>query len=399
MGKLTAAKVRGLKVQGRYLDGDGLSLIIDQAGRRYWGYRFMRQGRSRTMGLGNADAITLAEARQRHADARALVLRHMDPLDQRQASRASQAPARARSFAQAVEAFIRDHRAGWRGPRLEEQWRNSLRDYAAMLDPLPVGDIGTEQVLGVLRPIWAAKPETASRLRSRIEAILAYAIAHGWRPGPNPAMWRGGLKPLLAAPAKLRTATHYAALPWARAPAFMRKLRAVESMHALALQFVILTGARSGEVRGMKWSEVDWDTATWTVPANRMKAGKEHRVPLSEPALELLRRLRAIRFSDHVFPNRSGGPLVDCTLLRVIRELGEETVVVHGFRSCFRDWAADNGKSADAAEAALAHARGNAVVQAYARSDLLEQRRPLMQQWARYLVPTEAVVVPISVAA
>jgi integrase len=398
MGKLTAAKVRGLKTQGRYLDGDGLSLIVDQAGRRYWAYRYQRAHRSRTMSLGNADEITLAEARQRHVDARALLLRDQDPLDQRQASRASQAAARGRSFTQASEAYIEAHRAAWRGPRLEDQWRNALRDYAGPLAPMPVGDIGAEDVLAVLRVIWAAKPETASRLRSRIAAILDYATARGWRTGPNPALWRGGLKSLLPATAKLHTTTHYKALAWAQAAGFVAKLQGIESMQAWALQLLILTAVRSGEVRGMRWSEVDRDAATWTVPAARMKTGQEHRVPLSPPALALLARMDAIRSGDVVFPGRSGGVLADFMLLRVIRELDYKDITVHGFRSTFRDWCAENGKPADAAEAALAHMPGK-IERAYQRSDLLEQRRTLMAAWARFLLPTEAVVVPLQPAA
>jgi integrase len=338
-----------------------------------------------------------------------MVKAKVDPLDQREqakqaASDAAQASLRqkleAQSFAQVAEQYIAAHAPGWRGARSLDSWQQSLRAHAyPVIGIIAIADIQLADVLKVLQPIWTTIPESASRIRGRIELILDYAAAMGWRSGPNPALWRGGLKPLLPHTSKIRATVPQPALGWHDAPAFMAKLQTVDSIHAMALQVVILTAARSGEVRGMVWPEVNFDTATWTIPASRMKAGKEHRVPLNEPALDLLRRLWSIRSADLVFPSRRGGvPLRDHTLNRVIRRLGYDHAVAHGFRSTFRDWASDTGKPADAAEAALAHLPASKVIAAYARSDLLEVRRGLMNQWAAYLTQPPAQVIPLRAA-
>jgi integrase len=396
MGKMTAATVRGLREPGRHADGHGLSLLIDRAGRRYWTYRYMLSGRSRTMTLGNADAMTLAEARSAHTDARSLVLKGRDPLAAREAAKAP--PPRQHSFGEAAAAYIANHRAGWRGPRVAEQWRQSLADHARKLTDKPVAAITTEDVLKVLLPIWADLPETASRVRSRIELILDAATALGWRQGPNPAMWRGGLKAVLPSKGTLRKTKHYAALDWASAPALMAALRErTTGMGALCLRFLMLTACRSGEARGARWDEIDMVNRVWTIPAGRTKQGRPHRVPLSQPATDILAMLAEVRTeSPLVFFGTGSGlrPLADVTLKDALRRLGHGDVTVHGMRSCFRDWCADHGKSAELAEAALAHLPASMVVQAYQRSDLLDARRGLMDAWASFLTAPPAVVIP-----
>jgi integrase len=404
MATLKAVQVPGLTKTGRYADGRGLFLDV-RGGARAWVYRYQLNNRDRLMSLGSPDdGMSLAEARIEHAKVWAMVKDKRDPLDVRQqetqqkieeARAIEQAKLAAQSFAEVSELYVASHRAGWRGRRSLGAWQQTLRDYInPVIGDMAVADIQLGDVLKVLQPIWQTVPESASRIRGRIEVVLDYAAAKGWRTGPNPAIWRGGLKALLPAKPKVRPIVPHPAIDWHEAPAFMAKLAALDTMQAMALRLVILTAARSGEVRGMTWSEVNFDTATWTVPAKRMKAGKDHRVPLSVPALELLRRLWEMRSGDLVFPNRSGRkPLLDCVLVRVIRLLGDDHAVVHGFRSTFRDWCSDTGKSADAAEAALAHLPASKVVAAYARSDLLEPRRQLMAQWASYLTQPSAEVI------
>jgi integrase len=405
MGKLTAASVRGLKEPGRHADGHGLDLIVDKAGRRYWTYRYQQNGRSRTMSLGSADAIGLAEARARHAEARAQVLKGSDPLAAREQARAAAQEAagatrRVPTLSDCAEAYVAAHGAGWRGPRVADQWRHSLRDHVfPRLGNKPVGTLTTDDLLAVLEPIWKRLPQTAAKVRSRIENLLDYATARGWRSGPNPALWRGGLKTLLPSTEKVRATQHYAALPWQEAPALLAKLDAVNTMSGRALAFMIHTAVRSGEVRGARWDEIDLDAATWTLPASRMKAGKEHRVALSGAALAILASLHAVRTEEpRVFLGKGGRPMADVTLKDVLRRIGYGHVTVHGMRSTFRDWCADTGQSSDAAEAALAHVAGSAVVRAYQRSDLLDQRRPLMEAWASYLLRAPAEVIPLRAA-
>jgi integrase len=394
VGKLTAVGVKALRTEGRYLDGQGLALVVREGGQRYWTYRYTCRGRERLMSLGNADSLSLARARELHAKARAIVLAGGDPLADRQQSKV--APAEHR-FAEAAESYIQAHESSWHGKRTAETWRQSLADHVfPKLGQKPVAEIDRDDVLCVLTPIWTTIPESAARIRGRIEAIVAYAIARDWRTDANPAVWRGGLAMLLPRSRKVRPIEHHAALDWRDAPAFMAKLRELTTIHAMALQFIILTAARSGEVRGAKWHEIDLERATWTVPPERMKARKLYRVPLSDAAMEVLERMAAVRTGELVFFGRKlGQPLTDMSLLRVLWALDHKGITVHGFRSTFRDWCGDTGKSADAAEAALAHAPASRVVAAYARSDLLEQRRGLMDAWASFLAGSMGVVVPL----
>jgi integrase len=392
MGKLTAATVRGLRSPGKYADGAGLMLHVKNAKRRYWVFRYERAGKARHMTLGTADTVSLAEARARHTEARSLLLRGVDPLDERGKAKVDLT----HRFADVAEACIAARSQDW-VPRWTAQWRNTLRDYVLpSLGKRPVAEIGVEHVLRCLRPIWASKPTTANRVRSRIEAVMDYASAMRWREGPNPAVWRGGLKPLLAKPR--RTTKHLAALDWASAPALIANLPLNGNVAERCLAFLILTATRSGEARGCRWSEIDMANAIWTIPAARMKARQEHRVPLPGAALAILKPLAEVRTGELVFFGRGGGPLADTTLKDVLRQIGHGDITVHGFRSTFRDWCADTGKPADLAEMALAHVTGSAVVRAYARSDLLDRRRTLMDQWSVFMTQPPAVVVPLRAA-
>jgi integrase len=399
MGKLTAASVRGLIAPGRYADGQGLFLEV-RGGSRVWVYRYQLARRERLMSLGTAAAISLAEARQSHAEARSLVLRQIDPLDARQASRASAEAVATVSFAQAAAAYIDAHQAGWHGPRSVAQWQNSLAAYALpRFGTKPVDSVTVDDVLKALSPIWTTKTVTASIVRSRLELILDYARARGWRTGENPAIWRGNLRSLLPPPGKVHRTVHRAALPWRDAPALMAALASESNMAARCLRFLMLTATRSQEARACRWSEIDMGAALWTIPASRMKAGKQHRVPLSDAAMDILEALAGMRTGELVFFSRvRGRPVADTTLAAALKRRGQHAITIHGFRSTFRDWAADTGQPADAAELALAHVVGSQVTRAYARSDLLEARRTLMHAWAEFLLTPPAVVVPIRAA-
>jgi integrase len=394
MAKLTAVGVRSLRQVGKYADGDGLLLDVRAPDRRYWTYRYQRAGRVRWMSLGEASDVSLAEARAARDEARRLIRQGLDPLDERDRVKLDLS----RSFAQVAEACIAAKAPGWRHGRTAGQWRNMLRDYVTPhFGKLPIAEIGVAQVLKVLSPLWVAKPDVARRLRVRLEAVFDYAIALAWHPGPNPAVWRGGLKPLLAAKSKLPSA-HYAALDWHEVPALMAALAADESVAARCLAFLIMTASRSGEARGAAWAEIDPVARLWSLPAGRMKAGRDHRVPLSEPVLALLSGLRGLS-SRWVFPGHYAGRLMsDVTLKAVLHRHGYGAVTVHGFRSTFRDWAADTGKPADLAEQALAHVVGSAVERSYRRTDVLERRRALMAEWAEFLTAPPAQVLPFRAA-
>jgi integrase len=398
--KFSAADVRRLRKPGKYGDGQGLILHVVTKDRRNWIFRYMRAGRERVMGLGREADVSLADAREKAAAARKLLAAGIDPIDSRRAKQqaATAQQAAKTTFAEAAALYVSVHEPAWRSPKHRQQWKNTLATYAQpILGAVPVADIDTNMVLRVLQPIWNAKTETASRVRSRIEIVLDYATARGWRSGPNPATWRGNLKLMLPAKSKLRMVRHHPALAWREAPAFMAGLRKQGGMGARALEFAILTAARSGEVRGMRWDEVDMRNAIWTIAAARAKSAREHRVPLAAPALAILAAMAKLRDdSGLVFHGqRRGSPMSDVTPTAVLRRMGCGDVTTHGFRSSFRDWAADNGKSADVAEAALAHAIGNKTVAAYARTDLFDLRKELIGQWAAFLARSPASAVPL----
>lgn len=378
----------------------GLALQVSASGARSWVLRVMTGGKRRDMGLGGYPDVTLAGAREAARAARAKIKEGIDPITEAKAARSAARAAHATAvpFERAGRLYIEAHEPGWRNAKHGQQWRNTLETYAyPVIGDVLVRDVSLPQVLAVLEPIWRTKTETASRLRGRIESVLDWAAARGYRDGLNPARWRGHLDKLLPAPSKVMKPEHHAALPAAEVGAFMQALRKAEGMGARALEFVILTAARSGEVRGATWPEIDMDAAVWTVPGERMKAGKEHRVPLSPAALALLRALPRMAGTELVFPAPRGGPLSNMTLAAVLRRMGV-AAVPHGFRSTFRDWAGESTNYPnEVCEMALAHAIGNKAEAAYRRGDLFEKRRRLMNDWAAFCAKPQgrAQVIPI----
>lgn len=382
----SALKVRRANAPGRHPVGGvpGLLLQITESGAKSWVLRVMVGGRRRDVGLGPYPGVTLAGARDLARELRQEIRRGIDPVAERQAARYSLKSQREkeRTFKECAEAFLAAKSHEWSNRKHASQWRSTLEAYAyPIIGSLPVQSIEFAHIVGVLEPIWLTKTETASRLRGRIESVLAYATASGFRHGDNPARWRGNLDAVLPKPKKLAKVKHHKALPVDDLPKFWKRLQAVEGTGARALAFTILTAARSGEVRGAQWDEIDLKAKTWTVPASRMKSGREHVVPLSAPALRLLKALPAR--SGLVFPAPRGGQLSDMTLSAVLRRM-EVDATVHGFRSVFRDWASERtAYPREVCEQALAHSLG-AVERAYRRSDLLEKRRRLMEDWAKF---------------
>jgi len=405
-GKLTATAVAKVKEPGRYGDGGGLYLEVKPSGGKSWAFRFMLAGRSREMGLGPADAVTLAEAREKAQEARKLLQQGIDPLEQRKAQEAAACleQAKVMTFQECAEAYIAAHEAGWRNPKHRQQWANTLATYAyPVFGGLPVQDVDLPLVLKVLEPIWHGKTETASRLRGRIESILDWATVRGFRQGENPARWRGHLAKLLPQRAKVQKVEHHAALPYDELPAFMVQVRQRPALAALALEFCILTATRTSETLGARWEEIDLSAAVWTIPGERMKAGNDHRVPLSGRALEILDEMAKLRPADDgaafVFPGqRPGKPLSGMVFLMLLRRMERADLTGHGFRSTFRDWAAERTNYQNhVVESALAHVVGDKVEAAYRRGDLFEKRRRLMDAWAGYCMapPAKGEVVPL----
>jgi integrase len=386
MGALAVSRLTG---PGLHFVGgvSGLALQVLPKGGRTWILRAMMGGRRRDMGLGGFPDVTLADARAAARGAREQIRAGLDPIEElravasaRRASKISQI-----TFRQAVTAYIAAHEPGWRNIKHAQQWRNTLETYAhPVIGSVLIHDVDLTHVLAILEPIWKSKTETATRLRGRIEQVLDWATARGHRDGLNPARWRGHLDKLLARPSKIVRVEHHAALPVAEIGTFMGRLLALEGVGARALEFAILTASRSGEVRGATWSEIDLEGANWTIPAGRMKAGREHRVPLSPRATTLLRALPRIAGTSLVFPAPRGGTLSDMTLRAVLRRM-KVAAVPHGFRSTFRDWASEHTNyPRDAAEMALAHAIGDKVEAAYRRGDLFDKRRRMMADWAAF---------------
>jgi integrase len=393
IGRLTALKVEKAKEAGMYADGGGLYLRVTPEGTKNWVLRFMLNRRPRWMGLGPLALYGLQEARAKALDARRKRHEGIDPIEARRAERARQRldAAKAITFKQCAEAYVAAHRAGWRNEKHAAQWSATLSAYAyPVIGTLSVQTIDTGLVLKVLEPIWATKPETAGRLRGRLENILDFAKVRGDRDGENPARWRGHLDKLLPARSKVRAVEHHAALPYAELPAFLASLREQEGIAARALEFSILTAARTGEIIGARCSEIDLLDKTWTVPAARMKARREHRVPLSARALSVLDKMKAARKGDSggvfVFPGgKPGKPLSNMAFLMLMRRMGYGDLTAHGFRATFKTWASERTLyQNEIVEAALAHVIGDKVEQAYRRGDMFEKRRRLMAQWATF---------------
>jgi integrase len=387
--RLSAVKIASIKARGMYADGSGLYLQVSANGSRSWVFRFKANGRTRDMGLGSLGTISLAEARELAAECRRLRLNGIDPIDSRKMERveAQLLAARSMTFDQCRDVFIDAYKSAWRNEKHKAQWTSSLEAYVTpVFGSLPIQSIDVALVMKVLEPIWSTKPETASRIRGRIERVLDWAKVRGFRQGENPARWRGHLDALLPARGKVRQVRHHAALPYDEVGTFMAELRAREGIAARALEFAILTAARTSEVLGARWEEMDLDRKVWVVPPNRMKAGREHRVPLSRRAVAVLKTMHSLRQSDFVFPGqRRGKPLSDMSMLMMLRRMDRSDLTAHGFRSTFRDWAAERTNfPREVAEAALAHVVGDRTEAAYRRGDLFEKRRRLMDAWAAH---------------
>lgn len=383
LNRLTAREVQTIRKPGRHADGQGLYLHVDESGAKRWVFVFQWRGRRKEMGLGPVDLVELKAARDAKDAARRLVFAGKNPIEERRRNR-GEVPTFGALADEVVDAL------SLRNDKHREQWRKTMTDYAAPLRDMAVNDIDTDDILATLRPIWTRIPETASKVRGRIERVLDAAKARGYRVGENPARWRGHLALLI--PRSRRTVKHYEALPGDQLPAFMAELRTREGVSALALEWTILTAGRTNETRWAVWPEIDRKRKLWTIPAERMKGGREHRVPLSPAALAILDKLPG---GGYLFPGRSkGGCLSNMSMDKVLRSMGRE-VTVHGFRSTFKDWAEDHTDFPNGViEAALSHLVGDEVERAYRRGDALEKRRDLMDAWAAYCATPPAPPTP-----
>lgn len=388
--QLTVRKIASLK-DGVHGDGGNLWITI-RGETRAWTFRFKSPltGKRREMGLGPARDVSLSEARAKATDARRLLLEGIDPLEEQARKRRS--VVRERTFEEVAEHYITEQTPAWKDQRSAPMWRSSLgRHVYPVMGSRPIGQVQTDDILSVLRPIWETTTETASRLRGRIERILDYAHSHQWREGDNPARWRGHLANILPKPTAVAKVVHHAAIPYRDLPAVFTQLGRQDGSAALAARFLCLTAARSGEVRHALWSEIDFGKQIWVVPAERMKAKREHRVPLTASALDVLRRMKILKSPAStgglVFPGgKIGSPLSDVALSKALhRAAGTKDVTIHGLRSCFRDWAAEETDfSREVAEMALAHAIGDKVEAAYRRGDLFSKRQEMMRQWEKF---------------
>src|SRR6266498_2569176 len=396
--RVSSAAVKHAK-PGMHCDGGGLYLqaVLGAGGvvRKSWLFRFAENGRERQMGLGSLDNVSLAQARDKAAECRRLRQEGIDPIEARNSQRASMAAENAKTmtFDQCAAGYIAAHRAGWRNTKHASQWENTLATYVSpVFGKVTVRSVDVGLVIKALEPIWSAKPETASRVRGQIEAVLDWAAARGFRDADNPARWKGRLDKLLPRRSKVRAVEHHAALPYDKIGSFMVELREREGVAARALEFAILTAVRTGEVLGAQWSEIDLGAKVWTVPAGRMKGGREHRVPLSGAAVAILKRMAKAREGDHVFPGNRRATLSNMAFLMLLRRMGRGDLTAHGFRSTFRDWAAERTNFPnEVVEMALAHSVGNKVEAAYRRGDLFDKRRKLMNAWAAYCEAPRAV--------
>jgi integrase len=393
IGKLTALAVSRLKDAGYHSDGGGLLLQVTAAGAKTWVFRYQRLGKRHEMGLGALHAVPLARARDKAAELRGLLADGRDPLTERRADRAKALleAASALSFMDCADSYIKAHEAGWRSDKHAKQWRSTLDTYVKpVFGDVPVQAVDVSHVMRVLDPIWAEKTETASRVRGRVESVLDWATARGHRKGENPARWKGHLENLLPKRTKVAKVEHHAALPYDQIAGFMEALEAQGGIAAQCLAFVVLTAARTSEAIGARWSEIDMTEKVWTVPASRIKGGKEHRVPLSPRAVSILEAMNKLRpdpaKDGFVFPGlKAGKPLSNMAMLALLKRMGRADLTAHGFRSSFRDWAAEQTNfSREVAEMALAHTVSDKVEAAYRRGDLFQKRRLLMDAWANY---------------
>ena len=388
LNRLTARKVASAKEPGLYADGGGLYLRVGRGGAKSWCLRYMLDGKAREMGLGGLAKVGLADARKRAAAQRLLLVDKIDPLKKREAENSAKEIEAARSitFERCAKAYIDSHAAGWRNAKHAQQWTNTLAAYVyPTFGSVAVADVDVAMIMKALEPIWAAKPETAGRVRGRIEAVLDWAKARGFREGENPARWRGHLSNLLPARTNVRAVKHHVALPYPEIGVFMADLRSREGAAAAALEFLILTAARTGEAIGARRSEIDFHARMWTVPAERMKAKREHRVPLSSAAMNVLERAK-VEGDEFLFPGtKAGQGLSNMALLKVLERMNRGDLTVHGFRATFKTWATEcSNFPRELVETALAHVLEDKTEAAYQRGDILEKRRRLMGAWAEF---------------
>jgi integrase len=404
MKDLTAKAVAGLRVPGKYRVSRNLYLQVTDAGARSWLFRFMRNGRPRWHGLGSGDLVSLAEARDKTIERRKMLVAGVDPIEHERAQRiqALLASASTMTFKECGEAYIRAHEASWRNDKHRQQWRNTLNTYVyPVIGALPVQAVDVGLVMKVIEPIWQAKPETASRVRGRIETVLAWATARGYRQGDNPARWRGHLDQLLPKKTKVRKVRHQPAMPYRDVPGLMARLRTQASISARALEFTILATVRTNEIIHATWDEIDFAAKVWAIPGRRMKAERDFRVPLSDRQLEILASLPREKGNPYLFVGaRKGKGLSNMAMLELLRGMDGNGYTVHGFRSSFRDWCAEQTNyPRELAEAALAHVLKDKTEAAYQRGDLFEKRRQLMRAWAGYCASpprAEGAVVPMA---
>ena len=422
---MTAITAKGLEklikdaIPGRTALGGSLYLTIKKSGSASFGFRYSSgtnangNQRLRLIGLGGfcAKTNTLGMARSKATDLKAMINKGIDPIEQSIQDQKRTAAANKENkikdemnlatFDSVALEYIESKKAEWKNAKHQQQWVNTLTTYAfPSIGKMPVADIETCHVLAVLKPIWNTKTETATRVRTRLEAVLSYAEAKNWRTGGNPARWRGHLSAILPSPQKLKDRKHHSALPYGELPQFMSVLSNTDGMGARALEMTILTTTRTKESLGAKWSEIDLDNRVWTIPKERMKAGVEHRVPLSDQAMKVVTKMADNKMSDYVFPNRaSGKPMSNAGMSSVLKRLERTDITVHGFRSTFRDYVAEKTNTPErTAEAALAHKLKDASEAAYQRGDLIEKREILMQTWANYCYPTGEKVIQMPTA-
>lgn len=389
INKLSTAKVASLSKPGLYADGLGLYLQVAQGGSKSWVFRFMREGTPRKMGLGPVHTVSLKEAREKATECRRTLLADVDPIEARKSEKLAKrcAQAKALTFNECAERYIAAHRVGWKNVKHAAQWTSTLEAYAyPEFGDLAVAAIDVGLVLKVLEPIWLTKTETASRVRGRIESILDWATSRNYRQGENPARWRGHLENLLPARNKVAKVKHHAALPYVEMPAFMTDLRAMEGVSPKALEFAILTATRTGETVGARWPEINIDEKMWAIPGERMKAGREHRVPLSDRAIAILKALPREKNAEFVFiGDRAGAALSNMSLLMTLRRMNRGNITTHGFRSTFKDWCSEQtAYPNEMSEMALAHTVSDKTEAAYRRGDMVTKRRRLMQDWATF---------------
>ncbi len=392
INRLTATGVAAIKSKGRYSDGGGLYLRVPPALNKVWVFRWVRHGTEREIGIGPYPAVSLASARTTAARCREQLAAGLDPKSERDRERENH-----RTFGMVADEYLQAMGERWTNDKTRWQWENTLTEFAKPVRKRPVSQIDTADVLKLLKPIWQEKAETASKARMRLESVLDYAKAKGWREGENPARWRGHLSNILPARQKL-TKGHHPAMPYGDVPAFVKQLKASDAMAARALEFLILSAGRTGEILKATWSEIDFESALWAIPASRMKAKRDHRVPLTDDMIAILRPLHETRISDFVFPGQKPHkPLSNMAMEMLMKRMKVEGASPHGFRSSFRDWVGDcTSFPREVAEAALAHKAGDSVEIAYRRSDALEKRRALMQSWGEFcLEAPKGKIIPL----